>query len=123
MIGTTRSHIVTIDCPLEKGGTDLGPTGGEFLLLGLGGCFLSTLIAALEMDDYEVETSRIEVQVTGTLARTPQRFGEIVVSVFAPLGVKELISKPLSKVEKDYIVHNTIKDATRIRFEYTWLHL
>lgn len=123
MIGRARSHIVTIDHPLEKGGNDQGPTGSEFLLLGLGGCFLSTFMAALKMEANEIDVDKIEVQVTGTLAPMPQRFLEIVISVFAPLAIKELISEPLVKVERGYIVHNTIIDTTRISFEYIWLHL
>ena len=44
--GAARQHRVVIDRPEAKGGRDQGPMGGELLLLGLGGCFLSNLIAA-----------------------------------------------------------------------------
>ena len=36
---TARSHTVFVDRPVEKGGNDRGPLGGEYLLMSLGGCF------------------------------------------------------------------------------------
>lgn len=45
-LATSRGHSVTIDRPLDKGGTDLGFLGGELVLAGEGGCFLSNLAAA-----------------------------------------------------------------------------
>ena len=44
---TIRGHRVTIDRPIEKGGTDAGPMGGELFLASVGGCFMSTLLAAI----------------------------------------------------------------------------
>ena len=42
-----RTHAVLVDRPAAKGGEDRGPLGGEYLLVGLGGCFLSNLLAAI----------------------------------------------------------------------------
>jgi putative redox protein len=123
IIGKARSHLVTIDRPEEKGGSNLGPMGGELLLLALGGCFMSTFLAALKADDCQVDTAKIEIQVNGVLAAAPSRFSEIVVSLFAPLSMKELISKSLVKAERGCIVHNTLKDSMPVRFDYTWLQV
>ena len=41
--GTARNHKAFIDRPEAKGGSDKGPMGGEFFLMGLGGCFMSNL--------------------------------------------------------------------------------
>ena len=45
--GRARDHRVLIDRPRRKGVDDRGPLGGELLLLSLGGCFMSTLLAAI----------------------------------------------------------------------------
>jgi len=123
IIGKARSHLVTIDRPEEKGGSNQGPMGGELLLLALGGCFMSTFLAALKADDCRVDTAKIEIQVNGVLATAPSRFSEIVVSLFAPLSMKELISKSLVKAERGCIVHNTLKNSLPIRFDYAWLQV
>ena len=44
--GQARDHTLTMDRPEPKGGQDKGPMGGEALLMGLGGCFMSNLLAA-----------------------------------------------------------------------------
>ncbi len=44
--GAARNHTLIMDRPEAKGGQNLGPMGGEALLMGLGGCFLSNLFAA-----------------------------------------------------------------------------
>ena len=44
---TARLHTVLVDRPTAKGGEDRGPLGGEYLLVALGGCFLSNLLAAI----------------------------------------------------------------------------
>ena len=35
---TVRTHTVLVDRGIAKGGLDLGPAGGEYLLVSLGGC-------------------------------------------------------------------------------------
>ena len=44
--GQARDHALIMDRPEAKGGQNKGPMGGEALLLGLGGCFMSNLLAA-----------------------------------------------------------------------------
>jgi putative redox protein len=43
---TMRQHKVLVDRSAAKGGTDLGPMGGELFLSAVGGCFMSNLLAA-----------------------------------------------------------------------------
>ena len=44
--GSVREHQLTMDRPEAKGGQNKGPMGGEALLMSLGGCFMSNLLAA-----------------------------------------------------------------------------
>ena len=45
--GSVRRHTVRCDRPEAKGGSDGGAMGGELFLIGLGGCFMSNLLAAI----------------------------------------------------------------------------
>ncbi len=38
LLGTARSRTVVTDRPLDEGGTDVGFTSGEMLLLAIGSC-------------------------------------------------------------------------------------
>ena len=42
-----RSNAVLVDRPLDKGGADEGPLGGQNQLIALGGCFTSHLLATI----------------------------------------------------------------------------
>ena len=44
--GRAREHKVVMDRPEAKGGENRGAMGGENLLMALGGCFMSNLLAA-----------------------------------------------------------------------------
>ena len=70
-----RGHQVSVDRPLEKGGDDQGPMGGELILVGLGGCFTSNLLAAIRARQAVV--TQVSTTVTATLAESPSRFAAI----------------------------------------------
>jgi putative redox protein len=60
-------HRVTIDRPSSKGGSDMGPMGGELFLAAIAGCFMSNLLAAIRTRRSAVRNVHIEVKgaVTG----------------------------------------------------------
>lgn len=120
VVGQARDHTVSIDRPKEKEGTDAGPMGGELLLLALGGCYVSTFLAALKAEDPEADASEVGFHIDGSLVRAPTRFSEISVRVSAPAALQGLISKPLLKAERGCIVHNSIRDAIAVRFTHEW---
>ncbi|XUL89068.1 OsmC family protein [Streptomyces galilaeus] len=120
VVGQARDHTVTVDRPKEKDGTDAGPMGGELLLLALGGCYVSTFLAALRAEAPEADASEVGFQVDGTLVSAPTRFSEITVRVSAPAVLRDLVSKPLLKAERGCIVHNSIRDAVPVRFAHEW---
>nr|WP_159047573.1 OsmC family protein [Streptomyces antibioticus] len=119
-MGRARDHTLTIDRPKEKEGTDAGPMGGELLLLALGGCYVSTFLAALKAENPQADASEITFQVDGSLVTAPTRFCEITVQVSAPAALQDLIAKPLLKAERGCIVHNSIRDAITVRFTHEW---
>src|SRR5690348_4540856 len=78
---TARDHTFSIDRPVEKGGENQGPMGGELLLAALGGCFMSNLLAAIKARSSEV--SDIDISVEGALESAPPHFGTITMKIRA----------------------------------------
>ena len=107
--GTARSHTVNIDRPEAKGGTDAGPMGGELLLVSLGGCFISNLLAAIRAR--EVAVSNVDIEITGTLESAPPRFSAIQMHISADYDDRELMEKLVTISERGCIVANTLKNS------------
>jgi putative redox protein len=106
---TARTHTVFVDRPADKGGHDRGPLGGEYLLVSLGGCFLSTLLAAIRTRDADV--SNVHVSVAGTVGGVPERFETMTVRVRADYADENTMRKLLAIAERGCLVTNTLKDA------------
>jgi putative redox protein len=107
-----RSHTVFVDRPIDKGGSDRGPLGGEYLLISLGGCFLSTLLAAVRTRAADV--SNVRVSVIGTIGGVPERFESMEVRVSAKYGDADLMRKLVAMSERGCLVTNTLKDAVAL---------
>jgi putative redox protein len=113
--GTVRGHSVVIDRPVAKEGTDQGPMGGEYMLMSLGGCFLSNLLAAIKARSAEV--TNVKIGVEGTIESAPPRFSSIVMKVEADCDDRTLLEKLITISERSCIVANTLKNAVQLRIE------
>jgi putative redox protein len=109
--GTARSHTVLVDRPLAKEGADQGPLGGELLLLSLGGCFMSNLLAAGRARSAPLDGAR--VTVSGTIDGTPARFSSITLRLRAS-GDVELLRKLGTIAERACLVTNTLRPAVSV---------
>jgi putative redox protein len=109
---TARTHTVFVDRPTDKGGHDRGPLGGEYLLVSLGGCFLSTLLAAVKTRGADV--SNVRVSVAGTIGGVPERFESMAVRVKAAYKDQDEMRKLLLIAERGCLVTNTLKDAVAL---------
>ena len=112
---TARTHSLLIDRPVEKGGEDKGPLGGELLLASLGGCFVSTLLAAVRTR--EADVSNVRVAVTGTIGGVPERVEAISMRVSAQYRDEDELRKLLAIAERGCLVTNTLKEAVVISVE------
>jgi putative redox protein len=111
--GLVREHRVLVDRPAAKGGSDRGPMGGELLLLALGGCFMSNLIAAAAARSIAV--SGLAVTVRGELASAPPRFDVMTVEVRGEAGADPgALDKLILIAERACIVHNTLAPAVKL---------
>jgi putative redox protein len=111
-VAIVRTHRVAIDRPVAKGGTDKGPLGGEYLLVSLGGCFMSNLLAAIRARDAAV--SNLRIALTATVESSPDRVTAIAMNVGADGADREMLEKLVEIAGRACIVTNTLKLALPI---------
>jgi len=102
-----RGHTTLVDRPEAKGGADRGPMGGEYFLTAVGGCFMSTLFAAIIARDAPV--SDVRTEVTGTLGADPARFTAVSLQVTADCDDQELLGRLVQIAENGCIMVQTLK--------------
>ncbi len=110
--GSVRGHTILIDRPDSKGGSDRGPMGGELILLGLGGCFMSNLLAAIR--ERELPVSDVELTVTAHTEGTPPKMTSFEIRVSADHADPATLGKLATIAERGCIASNTLKQGSTI---------
>jgi len=110
--GSARQHRCTIDRPAAKGGSDLGPMGGELLLIGIGGCFMSNLLAAVGSAGLAIDD--LSVNVAATLESAPPRFTEIRLTVHSASPQRDRLAPLIAQAEAACIAINTAKANSQV---------
>src|SRR5579864_3733802 len=113
---TVRTHTFLVDRAVAKGGFDLGPAGGEYMLVSLGGCFTSHLLAAIRAR--EAAVTNVRVVATGTLAGTPERFTAFTMDVAAESQDSELVRKLITIAGRACQVVNTLVQVAPVVITY-----
>ena len=111
-----RSHSVMVDRPVAKGGEDRGPLGGEYLLVALGGCFMSNLLAAIRAR--EAAVSNVRIEVFGTIDGSPDRFTAFTMKVSATHADAGLVRKLIAIAARACAVTNTLSAAATVTIEF-----
>jgi putative redox protein len=106
--GRAREHSVTVDRPKDKDGTDQGPMGGELFLMGLGGCYMSNLLAAIRARESVIKDVSLEVRAT--VEGTPARFRSFLLLVSAPGADRAELEKLALIADRGCIVANSVRD-------------
>ncbi len=113
--GEARDHALVMDRPEAKGGQNKGPMGGEALLLGLGGCFMSNLLAAAKAREITLEEARAEI--AAELADAPPRYTQIRMTVTARCDPVSELPKLVTIAERGCIAANTLAKAVELTVE------
>ncbi len=114
-LGTSRNHTLVMDRPVAKGGQNKGPMGGETLLMGLGGCFLSNLFAAANGRDIRI--SNVRVEITAEYDETKPVYTDIHMKVTADSAFTKQFRNLVLIAEKDCISANTLSKAVSLRID------
>jgi putative redox protein len=113
---TVRTHTALVDRGVAKGGLDRGPAGGEYLLVALGGCFTSHLLAAIRAR--EVDMTQVRVDVTGTMDGTPERFTAFTLDVSANCPDPDVARKMVTIAGRGCQVVNTLRPVASVAISY-----
>jgi putative redox protein len=113
---TVRTHTFLVDRGVAKGGLDLGPAGGEYMLVSLGGCFTSHFLAAIRAR--EAAVTNVRVAVTGTLDGAPERFTAFTMDVSAQCPDPELARKLITMAGRACQVVNTLRQVAPVAITY-----
>jgi putative redox protein len=107
---------VLVDRPRAKGGEDRGPLGGEYLLVALGGCFMSNLLAAIRARNAAM--SNVRAEVAATMDGTPDRFIAFTVTVSAERQDPDEARKLIEIAARACAVTNTLNEAASVSFVF-----
>ena len=110
--GNARGHELVMDRPEARGGSNAGMMGGEAMLNGLGGCFMSNLLAAAKARNIELKHARADIE--GDMADAPSRFTAIRMSVSAQCDPPEELNKLVAIAERGCISVNTLRAALEL---------
>lgn len=110
--GNARGLQVVMDRPEAKGGTNEGMMGGEAVLNGLGGCFMSNLLTAAKARGIELNNAHAKIEAD--IADAPARFTAIRMSVSAQCNPPEDLNKLVTIAERGCIVANTLRAAVEL---------
>ena len=111
-----RRHTVRVDRGLAKGGLDRGPAGGEYLLVALGGCFTSHLLAAIRARNAAM--TNVRVDVTGTMDGTPERFIAFTLDVSGDCADPELARRLVAIAGRGCQVVNTLRSVASVAISF-----
>ncbi len=110
--GNARGHDVIMDRPEAKGGSNQGMMGGEAVLNGLGGCFMSNLLAAARARNIPITGARADIEAD--MADAPARFTAIRMSVSARCEPQEELDRLVTIAERGCIAANTLRVAVEL---------
>ena len=110
--GNARGHELVMDRPEAKGGANQGMMGGEALLNGLGGCFMSNLLAAARARNIELNNARAVIEAD--IADAPARFSAIRMLVSAQCNPSSELGKLVAIAERGCIAANTLRAAVEL---------
>lgn len=112
-LASSGTHSVTIDRPAAKGGSDLGFAGGELFVVGLGGCYMSNLLAAAQGRNIQINAARLNAR--GVLGETPVRIIEFILEVELDAECDaETVDKLLLIAERSCLVSNTVRQSATL---------
>ncbi len=113
--GEVRGHQLVMDRPEAKDGQDKGPMGGEAMLMALGGCFMSNLLAAAKARAVTLRDARADIE--GDLADAPPRYTAVRMRVSASCEPAADLPKLVLIAERGCIVANTLRSAVELTVE------
>jgi putative redox protein len=109
-----RGHRITLDQPIEDGGSDAGMTPVEAFIASLGSCI--AYFAVMFCQRRKISADSLHVELDWEWAEDPHRIGSIKVDVSLPAKLDEAQRAGLLRMVKGCTVHNTIRNQPKMAF-------
>lgn len=108
---------IIADRPKEKGGNGLGLMGGQYLLIGIGGCFCSNIFGAAETRNIKIKGLQVKVSASFSEDK-PTKFETITLNVSYKSVSDEKTAKKIFKIaEKACVAINSVKSGIKVTLE------
>ncbi len=107
-----RGHKITMDNPVDAGGSDAGPTPPEFLVASLTSCV--GIYAVFFCNKYGISPEGMEVSADYEKVSAPTRIGKINITISLPAGIPEDKNEAFMKTIQHCLVHNTLEIAPEV---------
>ena len=111
-----RGHIVTIDLPADKGGTDKGMSPPELLAAALGSCIGVYVTQYCKQVGINCEDMTVDVDWEIT-ASQPMRIQQIRATINVPGGIPEERRAAVKKAADHCLIHQTLCTAPDIQID------
>ena len=113
-----RGHDITVDQPIEDGGSDAGPTPSELFVASLAGCV--GYFARRFLVRHDIPTGGLGVKATYAYAEdAPSRVASIDVQLAVPDAFPGSKLPALMRVVDRCTVHNSLRQAPQVRISAT----
>jgi putative redox protein len=103
-----RGHKITLDQPVEDGGSDTGMTPVEAFIASLGSC--AAYYAVVFCQRRKIPADGLNVELDWEWAEDPHRIGSIRISIALPAKLGETQRAGLLRMVKGCTVRNTIRN-------------
>jgi len=110
-----RGHRVLADQPASAGGSDAGPTPGEYFVISLGTCIGTYVASHCLKHGIPIEGMKMEVE--WSKEASPSRISAMTVKIIIPRGVPEEKRAGILSVAGRCMVHNTLTTPPEVRIE------
>jgi uncharacterized OsmC-like protein len=111
---SVRGHDITIDQPIEDGGSDFGPSPSELFVASLAGCV--AFFAERFLVRHDIPTEGLGVHATYEYSQdAPSRVASIEVQLSVPDGFPESKLPTLMRVVDRCTVHNSLRTPPQVR--------
>ena len=107
-----RGHTVTVDQPINDGGTDTAATPTELFVASLTGCV--AYYAHRYLSRHELSAEGLAVETRYEMASRPARVGRLDVRITPPLDLPPAHRDRLLAVASHCTVHNTLEQPPQV---------
>ncbi len=113
-LGTAREHSVVVDQKEERGGSNTGFKPTELLLLSLGSCMGTTIVAKAELEGLDVSELKLDVDIEKVFEDEVKWKMNINVHIDGDIS-PEAKKKLVSEAEKECKISNILRSICEIQ--------